>query len=284
MAVGDSKHVPVPALAFSPVQWEAFRSAIRTAWRLTVRDDDGAALRYAVASNEGTIGSEFNTVAVYAGPHLLAIGGGIQNMSSPGSASAIAVEELRRLDVLTDASSLAASLECGIEGLRETLRELLAGDPRWDGTGTRLTVMLWRDTHMAIAHIGNTRAYMLRRGELTQITRDHTYGQLLVEAGSIRPDEMGSDPRYSSVVVRWLDGKSGEPADITVHEAAIGDRYVLCTDGIDRVMPSRALRDVLRETARDPQDVADTIAGAAFPAEQYGSLTCIVADVVEAPR
>jgi serine/threonine protein phosphatase PrpC len=266
------------------VQWEAFRSATRTTWRLTVRDYDAAALRYAVASNEGTNGSEFNMTAVYAGPHLLAIAGGIENMSSPGSASAIAVGELRRLDVLTDASTLTTSLECGIEGLRETLRELLAGDPRWEGTGTRLTAMLWRDTHTAIAHIGNMRAYMLRGGELTQLTRDHTYGQLLVEAGSIRPDEMGSDPRYSSVVVRWLDGKSGEPADITVHEAAIGDRYVLCTDGIDRVMSSGALRDVLRETARDPHAAADTIAGVAFPAEQYGSLTCIVADVVGAQR
>jgi PPM family protein phosphatase len=248
-----------------------------------VRDDDPAALRYAVASNEGTIGSEFNGDAVYAGPHLLAIAGDIQNMSSPGSASAIAVEELRRLDVPTDASSLAANLERGIAGLRETLRELLAGDPHWDGTGTRLTAMLWRHTHTAIAHIGNTRAYMLRGGELTQLTRDHTYGQLLVEAGSTRPDEMGSDPRHSSVVVRWLDGKSGEPADITAHEAALGDRYVLCTDGIDRVMSSGTLRDVLQYTARDPQDVADTIAGIAFPAEQYGSLTCIVADAVEAP-
>jgi PPM family protein phosphatase len=246
-----------------------------------VRKDDRAALRYAVASNEGTNGSEFNGDAVYAGPHLLAIAGGIQNMSSPGSASVIAVDELRRLDVLTDASSLAASLERGIEALRKTLRELLAGNPRWDGTGTRLTAMLWRDTHTAIAHIGNTRAYMLRAGELTQLTRDHTYGQLLVEAGSIRPDETGSDPRYSSVV-RWLDGKSGEPADITAHEAAIGDRYILCTDGIDRVMSSGSLRDILRQTAMDPQDVADTVAGVAFPAEQYGRLTCMVADVVEA--
>jgi serine/threonine protein phosphatase PrpC len=196
----------------------------------------------------------------------------------------IAVEELRQLDVLTDISRLTASLERGIDGLQETLRELFASDPRWDGTGTLLTAMLWRDTHTAIAHIGNTRAYMLRGGELTQLTRDHTYGQLLVEADRIRPDEMGSDPQCSSFVVRWLDGKSGEPADITAHEAAIGDRYVLSTDGLDRAMSSRTLRDVLRDTARDPQEAADTSAGMAFPAAQYGSLTCIVADVVEAAR
>jgi serine/threonine protein phosphatase PrpC len=229
-------------------------------------------------------GSGFSSNAVYAGPHLLAVAADIRTMSSPDSASAIAVAELRQLDVLTDASSLTASLERGIEGLRKTLKDLFAGDSRWDGTGTLLTAMLWRDTHAAIAHIGNTRAYMLRVDELTQLTRDHTYGQFLVEAGRIRPDEMGSDPQYSSFVVRWLDGKSGEGADITAHEAAIGDRYVLCTDSIDRALSPRTLRNVLRDTARDPQDTADTIAGMAFPAEQYGSLTCIVADVVEAPR
>jgi PPM family protein phosphatase len=241
-------------------------------------------LRYATATNETTIDSRSNRHAVYAGPHLLAIAGGIQNLSSPGSASAIAVEELRRLDVLTDAASLVISLERGIESIRETLRELLADDPRWDGTGTRLTAMLWQDTHAAIAHIGSTRAYMLRGDDLTQLTRDHTLGQLLVDARRIRPDEMESDSRYSDVVVRWLDGKPGEPADITAHKGAFGDRYVLCTDGIDRVMPPGTLRDVLRDTAGDPQDAADTIAGFAFPAEQYRSLTCIVADVVEAPR
>lgn len=281
MAGRDIEHRSIPPLAFPPIQREALWSAINTAWGLTVRDGDGsAALRYAVASNEWTSGPELARDAVYAGPHLLVVAGGIQNMSSPGSASAIAVEELRQLDVLTDASSLIASLERGIQSLRNTFRQLLAGDPRWDGTGTRLTAMLWRDTHAAIAHIGDMRAYMLRDGELTQITRDHTYGQLLVEAGNIRPDELGSDPQYSSVVVRWLDGKSSEPADITVHRAAIGDRYFLCTDGIDRAMSAQALRAVLRDTPGDPQDVADAIAGTAFPVEQFGSLSCIVADVV----
>jgi serine/threonine protein phosphatase PrpC len=248
-------------------------------------DDNRAALRYAVASTEATIGSEFNKHAAYAGSHLLVIADGIQNLSSPGRPSVIAVEELRRLDVLTDASGLVASLERGIEGLREIFRGLLTGDPRWDMTGVKLTAMLWRGTHAAIAHIGSTRAYMLRGGELTQLTRDHTYGQLLVEAGSIRPDEMGSDPRYTSIVVRWLDGKPGEPADITPHEAAIGDRYVLCAGRMDRVMSPGTFVDILRDTASDdPQDVADEVAGMAFPAEQYDRFTCIVADVVGQPR
>lgn len=245
-------------------------------------DDDRAVLRYAVASNVGTIDSSFSRDAAYAGPHLLVVAGGIQNLSSPGSASVIAVEELRRLDVRTDPAGLAVSLERGIEGLRKTLRELLASDSRWELTGTTVTAMLWRDTHAAIAQIGATRAYMLRAGELTQLTRDHTVGQVLVEEGRIRPDEVGSDTRHSAIV-RWLDGTSEEPADITAHEAAIGDRYVLCTNRIDRVMSSITLRDIVRDTAKGPQDAADELAGMAFPAEKYGTFACIVADVGRQP-
>jgi len=243
-------------------------------------DDDPVGLRYAIASNETAIDSPFNSHAAYAGPHLLVIAEGMQGMSTPRRPGVVAVEELRRLDVLTDASGLAASLERGIEGLREVFRGLLADDPRSEGTGVLLTAMLWRGAHVAIAHIGSTRAYMLRGGELTQLTRDHTYGQLLVEAGSIRPEEMGSDLQHTSVVVRWLDGNPGEPADIITHEAAAGDRYVLCTDGISRVMPAGTFLDILRGTASDPQEAADEIAGMAFPAGQHGSFTCVVADVV----
>jgi PPM family protein phosphatase len=206
-------------------------------------DDDRAALRYAVASNETT--RWFNRHTAYAGPHLLVIAEGTQTMSSPGRPSVIAVEELRRLDVLTDASALAVSLERGIEGLRETFRGLVAGDPHWDM---------------------------------------HTLGQELVEAGRIRPDEMGSNPHYTSAITRWLDGKPGEPADITPHEAAIGDRYVLCTGGIERVMPPGTFRDILGDTARDPQDVADELAGTPLPAREYLRFTYIVADVVAQPR
>ena len=249
-------------------------------------DDDRPALRYAVASNVSTADPawKWNRIAAYAGPRLLVVADGSHTMSSPSSASAIAVEELRRLDVITGASDLSRSLERGVEGLRETLRGLLAGDRHWEGTGASLTAMLWRGTHVAIAHIGDTRAYMLRGGELTQLTRDHTLGQLLLEEGHITPDQMGSDPRHASVLTRWLDGQSSEPADVTAHEAATGDRYVLCT-GIDHIMSERVFRDIVRNAASSVQDLADELAGMASPAAAlYHQFTCIVADAVEQSR
>ena len=148
----------------------------------------------------------------------------------------------------------------------------------------QLTAMRWRGTRAAIAHIGSTRAYMLRDGRLTQLTRDHTYGQLLLEEGIITPGQMGSDRRHTSVLVRWLDGRRGAPAEITAHEAAIGDRYVLCT-GLSRVMPERVFLDTVRGAAGSGQDLADELAGLASPAAApYDQFTYVVADVTEQPR
>lgn len=241
-------------------------------------DDERVALRYAVAAVAGPHGPEFHRDAAYAGPHLLVVAGGIQNMSSPASPSAIAVDRLRRLDVLTEATDLPASMEQGMDDLRGHFRDLLSSDQRWHETGTTLTAMLWRGCAAVIAHIGDTRAYLLRSGELTQLTRDHTVGGILLADGLISADELGSDPGHK-LIARWLDGEPGEPAEIFTHDAAPGDRYLLSTAEIQDALSPRELRDVLRDTARDPQDVADDITAAAFPVTSWGGLTCVVADV-----
>lgn len=245
--------------------------------------DEQAALRYAVASEPGIHGPEFVTDAAYAGPHLLVVAHGIQNLSSPGSPGKIAIGKLRRLDVLVDPAALAVSAEDGLAGLRETL----GGDPRWDGTGVLLTAMLWQGLHAVIAHVGDTRAYLLRGGELTQLTPDHTIRQEILDEGLASPGELEPDPRYSAVT-RWLGQLDGEPspsapADVIVHEAAPGDRYLLSTAGVHEVVSLEVLGDCLRRAA-DPQDAVDRIAREAAPGRDYKDFTCIVADIVNQPR
>jgi protein phosphatase len=250
-----------------------------------VTGDERAALRYAVACEPGRWGPQFTADAAYAGPHLLVVAHGIQHLSSPGSPGKIAIDELRRLDVPVDPADLAVSAESGLAGLRATFGRLLAGDPGWNGTGALLTAMLWQDIHAVIAHVGHTRAYLLRGGELTQLTHDHTIRQALLEAG-ISPGELESDSRYSAIT-RWLgplDGQSSEPADVIVHEAALGDRYLLSTASVHEVVSFEVLRDCLRGAEGDPQAAADRIVRAAAPARDRHDVTCIVADIVSQPR
>jgi protein phosphatase len=250
-----------------------------------VTGDERVALRYAVASEPGMYGPQFIKDAAYAGPHLLVVAHGIQHLSSPGDPGKIAIDEFRRLDVPVDPADLAVSAESGLAGLRETFGRLLEGDPGWNGTGALLTAMLWQDMHAVIAHVGHTRAYLLRGGELTQLTHDHTIRQTLLDEG-ISPGELASDSRYPAIT-RWLglmDGESSEPADVIVHEAALGDRYLLSTIGVHEVVPVEVLRDCLRGAKGDPQAAVDRIVGAAAPAEGHHDVTCIVADIVSQPR
>lgn len=245
-------------------------------------DDDRVTLRYATASNVSTIDSESNRIAVYSGPHLLVVARGIQPMMSPVSPSALAVEELRRSEnAFTHEPDPVASVERSIESLRETFRKLLVSDPHSGRNAVLLTGMLWSGTHVVIAHIGTTRAYMLRGGELTQLTRDHNYGQLLLKEGLITSSELGTDPQHTSVVVRWIDAESNEPVDIISHEAAAGDRYILCTDAIEGIMSAGTFLDIVKKTANSTQDVADELAGMAFPRERYRQFGWVVCDIVE---
>lgn len=250
---------------------------------IVVVDNEPGGLRYAAASYGGAVDDRAHSDdAAYAGAHLLVIADGFASigavLSAHGIASKIAIEELRRADVLTRSSNMTASLEKGIAHLRRTYRKLHARDPLWH-SGTSLTAMLWRDTHAAIAHIGSTRAYMLRSGELTQLTCDHTLGQILLDEGKISPDELGVD-RNHSLLMRYLDIKLDKPADIIVHEGTLGDRYLLSTDGLHDVIPLDTLRNILRDTTRDPQDAVDDIVKAALPIGHYDDFSCIVADLV----
>jgi protein phosphatase len=248
-----------------------------------VTGNEQAALRYAVASEPGKYGPRFIKDAAYAGPHLLVVAHGIQHLSSPGIPGKIAIDELRRLDAPVDPANLAVSAESGLAGLQETFGRLLAGDPSWNGTGALLTAMLWQDIHAVIAHVGNTRAYLLRGGELTQLTHDHTIRQALLDEG-MSPGELESGSRYP-VITRWLGmgGDPSEPADVIVHEAALGDRYLLSTAGVHEVVSFEALRDCLRGAEGDPLAAVDRIVHAAAPARNSDEVTCIVADIVRQP-
>jgi protein phosphatase len=209
---------------------------------------------------------------------LLVVAHGVETMSSPSSPANLAIETFRGLDAPTRAAGLAQSLERVVSDLRGTFRNALAGDPRWNGTASMFTALLRSDARMAIAHIGDTRAYLLRGGQLTQLTHDHTLGQLLADEGHISTDEIGSDQKHS-LIVRLLDGEQTEPADVTLHETVPGDRYLLATCGIQDAFSAGQLHEVLGDTERSPKDVANDIVAKAPPAD---GLAVIVADAVAA--
>lgn len=239
---------------------------------------DSTVLRSAEAAAPGRYGPEFNRNAAHVGPRLLMVASGIVNMWSYGGPATFAVAELRRLEC-ADNPDPVETMERGVAGLRRAYGELVAADERWQGTAALFTAMLCRKNRAVIAHIGDARAYLLRGGELTQLTRDHLLGQALIDDGIISADELGTDPKHS-LITRWLDGqRESEPAEIIAHDAEPGDRYLLATHEIRTILSAKALRDLLQSTAGDPQQAADEIVAAARRADSHDGIACAVADL-----
>ncbi|NMO52325.1 serine/threonine-protein phosphatase [Actinoplanes sp. TBRC 11911] len=124
-------------------------------------------------------------------------------------------------------------------------------------------------------HIGDTRAYLLRDGDLTTLTRDHTWVRREVDAGRLSPAEAAAHPRRA--VLTHALGGGDVAADLSVRTAAAGDRYLLCSDGLYAVVGQDALRSVLGD-AETPEDAVQRLVTAATEAGAPDNIACVVAD------
>ena len=236
------------------------------------------ALRYAIRSDVGLL-REGNEDSAYAGPHLLAIADGMGGHVAGEVASSVTISALTGLDDEVPADHLLDALAGAVSTASSTLHEMSVEDPSLEGMGTTLTALLWSGTTVAICHIGDSRAYLLRDGEFRQITRDHTLVQSLVDDGRLSPAQAATHPQRSLVMRALQSGTEAEP-DLFTIEAADGDRYLLCSDGLSDVVSEETLRETLiRCTDRD-QAVAQLIE-LAIRGGGPDNITCIVADVVD---
>lgn len=156
---------------------------------------------------------------------------------------------------------------------------MVGRDPSLKGMGTTLTAMLWHGTQVALVHVGDSRAYLLRRGELYQITHDHTLVQQLVDDGRITPEEAATHPQRS-ILLRALDGSGEVDPDLTLREAQVGDRYLLCSDGLSGVVSAETLHATLTNID-DPEEVVRQLIDLANRGGGPDNITCVLADVLE---
>ena len=237
------------------------------------------ALRYAVRSDVGLL-REGNEDSAYAGPHLLAIADGMGGHAAGEVASSVAIyalKDLDRNDVPID--HLLDVLASAVAAANNELHERSVEDPRVEGMGTTLTALLWSGGTIAICHIGDSRAYLLRDGDLRQITRDHTLVQSLVDDGRITAAQAATHPQRSLVMRALQSGTEAEP-DLSTFPATAGDRYMLCSDGLSDVVTEATLRETLMRYPDRDQAVTELI-DLAIRGGGPDNITCIVADVVD---
>ena len=237
-------------------------------------------LRCAARSDVGLI-REGNEDSGYAGPALLLVADGMGGHAAGELASAIAVALVADLDTHPpEPTDVLSSLAESIAEVGDGIADVIARDPELTGMGTTVTGLYWLGDRMAIVHVGDSRAYLLREGELTQITHDHTYVQTLVDAGRISEDEATVHPRRS-LLMRALDGINPVEADLSIREARVGDRYLLCTDGLSGVVRSTEMAALLRD--HDPTGAVIRLVDLALERGAPDNVTVVVADVVDVP-
>ena len=239
-------------------------------------------LRSAAVSDTGLI-RRANQDSVHAGPWLMAVADGMGGMAAGDLASTIAIQAMAPLDVETPDDRLIDALRGAVEVASEGIRAAVAEDLTRDGMGTTLTALLFSrtGTSLALAHVGDSRAYLLRDGALEQMTKDDTFVQKLVDEGVITAEEATSHPRRA-VITQALQGDPVAPAFATL-EPRDGDRWLLCSDGLSNVVRESTIADALR-SYHAPEDCARRLVNLALRAGGPDNITVVVADIAEADR
>ncbi|WP_408646701.1 Stp1/IreP family PP2C-type Ser/Thr phosphatase [Streptomyces carminius] len=236
------------------------------------------ALRFAAGSHKGMI-REGNEDSGYAGPRLLAVADGMGGQAAGEVASSEVISILVQLDDDVPGSDLLTSLGTAVQRANEQLRVMVEEDSQLEGMGTTLTALLWTGRRLGLVHVGDSRAYLLRDGRLSQITQDHTWVQRLVDEGRITEEEATTHPQRSLLMRALGSGDRVEP-DLSIREVRAGDRYLLCSDGLSGVVSHQTMEETLAGY-QGPQETVQELIQLALRGGGPDNITCIVADVLD---
>ena len=233
-------------------------------------------LRYAARSDRGLVRAN-NEDSVYAGARLLALADGMGGHAAGEVASQLVIAALAHLDDDEPGGDLLAKLDAAVRAGNSAIAAQVEMEPDLEGMGTTLTAILFAGNRLGLVHIGDSRGYLLRDGELTQITKDDTFVQTLVDEGRITREEAHSHPQRS-LIMRALTGHEVEPT-LTMREARAGDRYLLCSDGLSDPVSDETILEALQ--IPDVAESAYRLIELALRGGGPDNVTVVVADVVD---
>ncbi len=216
----------------------------------------------------------------YAGYQLFFVADGMGGHAGGDIASAITSQRVALTDSKYDTVEEAIeTLKRGVLEANGMLNATVQEHTELEGMGTTFSGMLVHSGQVITAHIGDSRIYLVREGEMRQITVDHTFVQRLVDMGRITEEEALVHPRRS-VLMRVLGDVQGEPElDIAIHDALPGDRWMLCSDGLSGVVPPEVISRIL--TSRIPtEEAAELLVGEALEFGAPDNVTVVVTDIV----
>lgn len=235
-------------------------------------------LRYAARSDVGIVRTS-NEDSGYAGPWLLVVADGMGGHAAGELASAATLATFSEVaDSPLPEDEALSMLADGVDLSGERIGDFIAAQPQFQGMGTTLTALAWLGDRLALVHVGDSRAYLLREGELHQITKDHTYVQTLVDSGRITAEEATTHPRRN-LIMKAIDGIHPVDPDMSVRDLRAGDRYLLCSDGLTGVVSDATIAEVL--SSNDPTGAVTRLVDLALAGGAPDNVTVVVADIVE---
>jgi serine/threonine protein phosphatase PrpC len=165
-----------------------------------------------------------------------------------------------------------------VQAANVAVRDTAARQPRLRGMGTTLTLAIFEDGRAELGHVGDSRAYLMRDGALTQVTSDHSYVAEMIAAGRMTPEEADVHP-YRSVLLRAVGLESDVEVDALEVELAVGDRFLICSDGVTSMISDEEISACLGE-AYSAEESADALIAAANSAGGADNITVVVVEMV----
>jgi serine/threonine protein phosphatase PrpC len=237
-------------------------------------------LEYAAISDVGRVRKD-NQDSGYAGPHVLAVCDGVGGAARGDIASSTAISQLRRLDDGPDGGEdpdLLGQVAGALHRAHVRIGELVDDNPGLSGTSTTATVAIFDGERLGMGHVGDSRAYLLRDGALSQLTKDHTFVQTLIDDGQITEEESRYHP-HRNLILKAIDGIHDLDPDLFQVDLQTGDRLLFCSDGACGVLDPERMAAVLGEGNAD--FAAVELVRASLAAGSTDNVTCLVADVTE---
>ena len=234
-------------------------------------------LRYVTHSEIGLVRKN-NQDSGYASPHLLVVADGMGGAAAGDLASAVAIDIIRKIDDPSTGEQMLEVLARAIHQANDKIAELVESDLSLEGMGTTVTGAMFDGAQLGLAHIGDSRAYLLRDGRLERLTHDHTWVQSLVDDGKISESEAAMHP-HRSLLLKVLNGQPTNDPDLAMVPVVAGDRLMFCSDGVCGLIDDDVIEAALQ--LPDLNDAAERLVVESLHEGGIDNITVIVADVVE---
>jgi serine/threonine protein phosphatase PrpC len=222
-----------------------------------------------------------NEDSAFVGPYVAVVADGVGGAAAGEVASATAAYAVAATVLARFGEDPEALLLDGVEAARSSIRRGVQTDLTRLGMATTLTAVACDGTRAVLAHLGDSRAYQLRDGELTQVSTDHTYVEHLVQTGQLTRERAARHP-WRNIVLRSIDGDPvHDGVDLVPLSVEVGDRLLLCSDGLTDLVHAGLIAELL--TVEDPHSAAAVLTQAALAAGGKDNITCVVLDVIDGP-